>query len=418
MRQIKNFDDVNEVLNQFVPPPITTGAVLILDRMRSLMKFLGDPQDSYRVVHIAGTSGKTSTAYYITSLLNQAGQKVGLTVSPHVDQVNERLQINLEPLPEKTYVKEFEEFLNLIKKSGVEPTYFELLVAFAFWEFAKQKVDYAVIEVGLGGRLDATNVINLPDKVAVITDIGFDHIEALGDTLTKIATEKAGIIGERNPIFTHQQEVEVMTVIEKAARSNSTKLQKIGDYIAPDNLPLFQKRNWALAKTVFDFVAERDGLIKLSDQQIASSAQISVPARMEIIKHGGKTIILDGAHNTQKMSALVNSVHEAYPDEKIAAMVGFKFNKDFEPAVQQLLGIAEQLIITSFTKYQDMKHGSVPPETIAEYCKKVGYSNYEIINDPVKAYSTLLKRSEKVLLITGSFYLLNHIRPLIKKETK
>lgn len=146
---IENFAEARKVLSAFVP----TGkpAPYTLNRMFRLMKLLGDPQENYHVIHVAGTSGKTSTSYYLAALLAKSDKKVGLTVSPHVDEVNERLQINLKPLSEKDYTKALSEFLEIIHKARINPTYFELLIAFAFWEFARQKVDYAVVEVGLGG---------------------------------------------------------------------------------------------------------------------------------------------------------------------------------------------------------------------------------------------------------------------------
>ena len=186
MPQIHTLAEANLALRPFYDYSRTA---YTLDVMKALMEHLGNPQNQLRVLHVAGTSGKTSTAYYCAALLKEAGKKVGLSVSPHVDTVNERLQINGQPMPEAEFCKVLSEFLDVVAESGIKPSYFELLVAMTYWEFARQKVDYAVIEVGLGGLRDGTNVIERADKVCLITDIGLDHTEILGHTLTKITGE-------------------------------------------------------------------------------------------------------------------------------------------------------------------------------------------------------------------------------------
>ena len=246
MKSIHNFEEAREVLAKFVPSRGTTPYKL--DNMRRLMTELGDPQNSYRVVHVAGTSGKTSTSYYVAALLGQTGKKVGLTVSPHVDEVNERLQVNLAPMPEVEFCSVLEEFLSVIEKSDIKPSYFELLVALAYWEFARQKVDYAVVEVGLGGLLDGTNVISRPDKVCVITDIGLDHTNVLGGDLTSIAYQKAGIITSHNPVFTYEQDQKVMQEIKKRCEIEHAQLFAV---TVPKNtahhLPMFQQHKFFFA---------------------------------------------------------------------------------------------------------------------------------------------------------------------------
>ncbi len=418
MRPLHSFDDANKVLTEFAPPPITTGATLILDRMRTLLKFLGNPQNNYKVIHIAGTSGKTSTAYYMAAFLQAAGQKAGLTISPHVDEVNERVQINLEPLDEKVFVNKLSEFLDIIDQSSIKPTYFELLVAMAFWHFAEAKVDYAVVEVGLGGLMDATNVIDRKDKIAVITDIGLDHTQALGNTLPKIATQKAGIINPGNDIFSYQQGEDVMAVFRDTAKKQNATLHELNvesDPLARD-LPLFQQRNWQLAKKVYEYIAQKNNLPSLTPDQQRLASRTKIPARMETLRIGEKILIMDGAHNAQKMKALTESVRQIHEKQEISTLISFVDNKDFHTAMTEVVSISSYLIITAFTRYQDMKRGSVDPEAIAARCRELGFEKFTVIADPVDAFHTLLKRPEPILLITGSFYLLNHIRPLIKKE--
>lgn len=416
MTQIKTFAEAHAALRQFygkhADGPYT------LDRMRRLMDYLGSPQDKLRVIHIAGTSGKTSTAYFIASILQESGAKVGLTVSPHVDEVNERIQINLVPLPEKEFCQELSEFLTLVGASDILPSYFECMVAFAYWEFAKQEVDYAVVEVGLGGLLDGTNVATRADKVCVITDIGFDHTELLGDTLGKIAAQKAGIVQPGNPVFTYEQDPEVMQAIQEAIRTNSGSVLQVVPQLSTrkvEGLPLFQERNFCLAKAVTDWVFTRDDRPNLSDTQILHAATVYIPARMEIIKHGDKTIIIDGAHNAQKLQTLLDSVRVQYPGRPIAALVGFieGDNLRLKQSLDILMTHIQTLIATTFYTEKDYPKHSVPSNVIVNYCKQLNWLHADAIDDPKAALEKLLACPEPVVLVTGSFYLLNHIRPLL-----
>ncbi|MEO8862893.1 MAG: Mur ligase family protein, partial [Candidatus Saccharimonadales bacterium] len=298
---INNLVEANLVLARYIPlTKEITGKDITLERMRPLMDHLGNPERGLCVIHIAGTSGKTSTAYYIASLLKQQGRTVGLTVSPHMDSVTERVQLDMQTLSEADFCMALSEFIDLLDSAPLQPTYFELLTAFAYWYFAKVGVDYAVVETGLGGLYDATNIAHGNNKVCVITDIGYDHMHVLGNTLPEIAAQKAGIIWPHNQVFSYPQPEEIMSVLEaKCLETHSilNVLSIIEHHDGPESLgalPLYQKRNWLLAKYVCDFVVERDGLQKLSSTQISSSIQIQVPGRMEIVKYLGKTIVMDG----------------------------------------------------------------------------------------------------------------------------
>src|SRR5574344_2950696 len=185
--------DVETELLLYAPSQLY-GGDMQLDRMKLLMEYLGNPQDDLKVIHVAGTSGKTSTTYYIRALLQASSLKTGLTISPHIATIRERIQINGELVEEDSFVDYFNEFYDGVQGFDPKPTFFELVTAFAYWVFKKEKVDYAIIETGLGGRLDATNVVERTDKVSIITPIGFDHTDILGNTLKSIAGEKAEII--------------------------------------------------------------------------------------------------------------------------------------------------------------------------------------------------------------------------------
>lgn len=420
--EIKNFQDAHTVLKRFIPMSMDRGAYT-LGRMQQLMEALGNPQNTYKVVHIAGTSGKTSTCYYVTSLLQRAGCKVGLTVSPHVDEINERVQINLQPLPESKFCRQLQKFIKLVEATDIKPTYFELLVAFAYWQFAEDKVDYAVVEVGLGGLLDGTNVVSGSDKVCVITDIGLDHTEILGKTLPEIASQKAGIIRPHTSVFIYEQDEEVMDVIREVSEAQAADLHEIWPVKSgelPKNLPLFQRRNWYLAFCVYEFLAQRDGIDKLTEQLLSDSTQINVPARMETITLKDKVLIMDGAHNAQKLQTLFTSIKAKYPSQPIAALISMKHTKGMrtQTSLDVIVKYANWLGITTFVGEQDTPYKSVEAAKLAERCHMMGFDEWEVIEEPEVALKRLLERPEPVLLVTGSFYLLNHIRPVIRRLTK
>jgi dihydrofolate synthase/folylpolyglutamate synthase len=390
--------------------------------MQTLLELVGNPQNTYKVVHVAGTSGKTSTSYFSAALLKAAGKKVGLTVSPHIDEVNERVQINLTPLAEDLYCQELTEFLAILDTHSIHPTYFELLVAFAYWEFARQEVDYAVIEVGLGGLLDSTNVIDRADKVCIITDIGLDHTHILGNDIASIAAQKAGIILPKNHVFTYGDDPEALRVIQETAASKEATLHRVStpSFDADSTLPSFQQRNWNLARAAYDYVAERDGLSKLSAEQLLETQHTYIPARMEMVQYKGKTIVFDGSHNAQKIGVLCDALRSRFGTTEIAVMFGLVEDKEeqLQGAIEAIASIAHGIIATPFLPGQDLPRSFLKPEAIVEACHRIGYN--EVIAAPTteEAIDMWLDRPEPVLLATGSFYLLNAIRPRIFKAAK
>jgi|SRR5665647_1956775 len=409
---VANFAEARERLSLFY----MVSSDYKLDVIKQFLSYLGNPQDNLKVVHIAGTSGKTSTAYYCAALLKAVGYKVGLTVSPHVDEINERVQINLEPLPEDVFCRELDALLALVAESGLKLSYFEVMVAFAYWKFAKDKVDYAVVEVGLGGRIDGTNVVSRSDKVCAITDIGFDHTKILGTTLPEITAEKAGIIGEKNEVFTHRQVPEILDVIKDASKKQHAKLHVVDEKndLRFVGLPLFQRHNIQLAVAVCSYVLAKEHK-KLADSCITEAARAYIPARMEIVEYAGKTIIVDGAHNGQKLHTLLASIADRYQGLAIAGLVAFVDGDEvrMSEGVHELIKNLNHIIVTEFKSEQDVPKQSVSAKFIVETCKRNGFGSIEEAAEPEKALALLLDRPEPILLVTGSFYLLNHVRPHI-----
>ncbi|HKR81471.1 MAG TPA: Mur ligase family protein [Candidatus Saccharimonadales bacterium] len=418
--KIASFVEATEILNSFIPRPLNVRTVYSLDTIRALTKFLGNPQDAVRVVHIAGTSGKTSTAYYTAALLQAAGKKVGLTISPHITEINERVQLNLVPMAEAAFCAELGLFMDEVAKSGLKPTYFELMMAFAYWEFARQQVDYAVVEVGLGGLLDGSNIVSRADKVCVITDIGFDHMHVLGSTIAEITAQKAGIIHTGNDVFMHNQASEVMTVV--AAKCSEVRAQlhvvDVDDETRVAALPLYQQRNMALAAATVQFALSRESR-QLTDDIMRQAAHVHIPARMETFTVGNKTVVLDGAHNPQKLQAMADSLREKFPGQTVAALVGFTQSKEvsLRENLAIVRGVADRILVTSFGATQEHGQPSINPNDVAQAAQEAGVQNVVTELDYRQAVQALLRAPEPVLLVTGSLYLISYIHPLILAAT-
>lgn len=414
MPNFSKLSDIEDYLDQ-VKPVVFASGLKRPQQMPELMEFLGNPQEKYRVVHVAGTSGKTSTSYYSAALLCAAGKKVGLNISPHAEKINERVQINMQPLPEKEFCAEFALFLDTIEPGGFELNYFQVMTAFAFWEFARQKVDYAVIEVGIGGLLDSTNVVQRKDKVCIITDIGYGHTAILGKTLPEISAAKAGIIQPHNSVFCRQQSEEIIASVRAGARQKQADLHLVNEVSNYDFLPMFQQRNFAMALAAVNYTLEHDsegqavppGLIK-------RAAQTRIPARLEKHTLGGRPLILDAAHNPQKIGALMQSLALQYPDQKMAVL--FACTKGpisfYEGMLRELALATSHVIIFGFEPAKSGRFGSADPDYLLNMLREFGGKG-EVVPDPAKAFVALRARTERLLVATGSVYALNHIREFV-----
>lgn len=388
---------------------------LALDRMWPLLEAAGNPHEQLRVIHVAGTSGKTSTCYYISALLSSSGQKVGLTVSPHVDSITERIQVNGEPISETEFCRELGEFLDLVHAMEETPSYFEVMISFAFWYFAKHRVDYVVAETGLGGLLDGTNTVTRADKVCVITDIGMDHMHILGSNIREIAAQKAGIIQRENVAFMIDQSEDVMEVVRRRIAEKHASLNVIGDQVKKDfatehtTLPLFQKRNWYLSQKVCAYIAQRD---QFDLDHNFNPAMTVVPGRMELQQlSNGSLLILDSAHNGQKIEAFVSSFTDMFINEKATVLLALKTGKEHVEVLENIKEIVHDLIITSFESEQDFPIRSQSPESIAINARDIGM-NVEVIDNYEKAYRKLMQSPQKIKLVIGSIYLLSLIRKI------
>lgn len=412
MTRSLNAKEINKYLQDYCVQN-TKGAGLF--RMRQIMEVLGSPQESIKIIHIAGTSGKTSTSYYLADMLTKSGLKVGLSVSPYVDTVTERIQINMKPIDEKIFVDEANDLLNILFTNNIKPTYFEFMTSLMYWIFSKVDLDYAVVEVGIGGALDTTNVAQSSDKVCVITDIGMDHMDMLGNTIDSITKNKAGIIHSDNHAFMYSQGDLVDSVIGKRVKEVGAKLYTIKEGLINPHYDLvgYQARNWYLAHEVYEYLLLRDKFSVIDEAGLNSNAMIQVPGRMDEVFYGDYHLIFDGAHNPQKMSALVDSLKVKFGNYPMTVLLSVKEGKDLSSILEELKEITDNLVITNFDHKDDYPTHSVNGQLIKKLAIDIGMNNVVVEPDYELAFKNALESKQKVL-ITGSFYLVSIIRDLIK----
>lgn len=407
-RSITSVKQAEEFFHGLVPNARSYAADgLTLRRMWPLLAAVGNPHLHVKALHVAGTSGKTSTAYYAAALLNASGQKVMLTVSPHLSDMRERLQIDGEVINEEMFCSYLSEFLGKIDIDASKPSYFELLMVFVLWVCVKEKIDYVVLETGLGGLLDSTNVVRREDKVCLLTDIGLDHTEILGETLEEIAAQKAGILHKGNIALTHRQPDQVLTLFREYAESVGAHLTVLENEVIAKNshLESFQNRNYTLAMEACRYIAERDKF----DLKTIDPARIKVPGRMEILKTPHGELILDGAHNEQKMQAFSKSLQLQHPDEKVHFLLAMKKGKDISAVMRLLKPRCASMTVTLFSGLQDAPFTAYPPESLATAARNAGITDVEAVEDSLKALEIFLNK-DGIKVITGSLYLIANLR--------
>lgn len=419
-----------------------------IKRMRALLEKLDNPQEQLRVIHIAGTSGKGSTAYILSQLLRSQEYSVGLHLSPHILDIRERCQINgiyLSKAKFVQYLNEIVQSVDSFQNSVYGPiTYFEILVALAYYSFAQEKVDYAVIETGLGGLYDGTNVVHNQNKICLITQIGLDHTKVLGESIEDIARQKAGIIQKGNRVVSGSQEKSVEKVFSEVAlkknatlsvfRKDSTvcdiqlsetktsftfSYSDIHKNVELSLLGYHQAQNAALALA---------GLYEVSHVYAVSidwgSVQrclrtLYIPARMDVIAINNKKLIIDGAHNPQKMESFLKSLTHIFGLDKKVFLIAFKTGKDTEQMLRMIAPHASQIILTSFELHnQDMPHFSQSPEELKQMLLQQGYNSVVVVPSSQQGLELALGTTGEEVVITGSLYFASVLYQLLDRYKK
>ncbi len=397
-----------------------------LTAITDLLSRLGNPQNSYKIILIAGTNGKGSTAAMTSSILCSAGYKVGLYTSPHLVDVRERIVIN----GKKISLKEFNRTIAYVKdKKEQLVTYFEFLTAVAYVYFPRQKVDIAVLEVGLGGRLDATNVCK--PMVSIITNIAFDHIDYLGNTLDSIAREKAGIIKQKGVCITAAKQKKVLEVLKNVCLRRRAKLYCLnsdikikkqkdgflnyqGLYRNLKNLKIplqgdHQLSNAALALAAIELCTKKG--FNIADTAIyAGLKNTHWEARLEVLQNQ-PLFLLDGAHNPAGISVLCRSLKKDFSYRRLILIFGALADKDYSQMLQKIVPLASIIILTQLKTKR-----AVPVNDIMETVKKMGYP--AIVTENVKQAierAQALAKKQDLICATGSFYLAGEVKQAFPK---
>ena len=392
-----------------------------LSYIRRILKQLNNPQDSVRAIHVTGTNGKGSTSYYLSNLLQKAGQKTGLFVSPYIYEFNERIQLNGKNISNNDLIKtanEIETAIEILKKD--DPNFslvtFEYEVALAFQFFAQENCDYAVIEVGIGGEHDKTNVI-IPE-VSVITTIGLDHEKIIGPTLKDIAEEKSGVIKSNKPVVLGNVPQNVLEILLNKAQSENSKSFLLGrdfqikiisdviEYQDSKNLYNFALRPLVEAYDI-GVAVQAIQLLQLDlDRKKIEEAinETRIPGRYDVIQTSPE-IIVDGAHNLQAMENLLNLVRKKKKGQ-IYVLLGMMKDKDLGPVTK--LFKDEKVTLTRIDYPRAARLEDFPKEAQKEFEYK---ENFE------EAYTSLKNKlqADDMLLVTGSFYLVGAVLNYCKR---
>ena len=356
-----------------------------LSRTRTLLAALGDPQRQLRFVHIAGTNGKGSTAAMMASCLHKAGYRVGLYTSPFINRFNERIQVDGQQIGDQELVELVEKVRPAAEAMTDVPTEFEIITALGMLYFAQKQCDVVVLEVGLGGTLDSTNVIEHPE-CAVITALGMDHVKELGPTLADIAAAKAGIIKEGCPVVSYGGVPEADAVIRRVAAEKHAQLTEVDfgrlqvdggdlDQVTFDfdgldrvRLPLigsYQPRNAALAITALRAMREKGWNIPESAIR-AGLETVQWAGRFELLRHQ-PAFVLDGSHNSHGMTATVQSLRDRFPGQKFVFLVSIMADKDVDKMLELLAPLAVRFVTVAAHTPRAM-----PAQTLAEHIRRYG----------------------------------------------
>lgn len=411
------------------------GSKLGLKNITELLNRLGNPHNKFPSIHVAGTNGKGSVTSMITHVLHQSGYKVGMFISPYLENFTERIQVGLKEIPRddlaKVTQKVKEKVDDMVKEGLNHPTEFEIVTAIGFTYFAEVGVDIAVVEVGLGGRFDATNV--LKPILSVITSISYDHMDILGDTLGKIAYEKAGIIKEGVPVVSYPQDLEAAEVIRQVAAERKAPLTEV----SPKQIKI---KKQAFGEQVFDFsfedlcypnlkislpgnhqiinaataltalmVAWKNGLSLNSEDIYKGLEKASWPGRLEKLCDN-PLIIIDGAHNISGAKVLAEAIKSNFKDKKITLVLGILRDKAVDEIIATICPLAFKTIVTT----PDSPRAMAPEELARKaqaYCADVS-----VEPDPNIALDAAINVTEQdgLILVCGSLYLVGQARKYIR----
>ncbi|TGE31937.1 folylpolyglutamate synthase/dihydrofolate synthase family protein [Desulfosporosinus sp. Sb-LF] len=425
---------------QYLVNMTTFGMNFGLERIQELLKRLENPERKLRVVHVGGTNGKGSTTVMIASILRKAGYKVGVFTSPHLHDYRERMTINGQMIPKEKVIREIacvRPHLEEMVAEGFEhPTEFEVSTALALLYFAEENVDFALIEVGLGGAIDSTNVVS--PLISVITNVAMDHMDYLGSDVVSIAKVKAGIIKPRSFVVTASENPDVIHVLREQAKAMDVPLWLVGEDVRWESkwsgeleqefdlvglhstftklrlslVGFHQLRNAATAVTVCEILQSEYGVAIPREAIYAGVREVEWPGRLELISLNPK-VLLDGAHNVDGAQALAQAL-PLYTRNRLILCLGMLADKEREKVVNMLVPMADEIIIT---RPNSPRAGDW--RALASLAEQHGRS-VSCIEDPKEAVIFALNRlgENDMLCVTGSIYMLADARQALIKELK
>lgn len=406
--------------------------------LMELLKRLGNPQEKVKSVHVAGTNGKGSVCAFLNTILLHSKKSVGLFTSPHLVRINERIKINNTDISDEEFTKIFEKVKSAVdilqQQGGVHPSFFEFLFVMAALFFAEHKTEYAIFEVGLGGRLDATNVLKNP-VVSVIASISYDHTEILGNSIAEIAGEKAGIIKKNVPVVFYQNSPEAAEVIKKTARQTGTEYFLLSDrdikfikfsskqvdfsldnrYYKCDsvkiNFPaLYQAVNCSLTLLAFEMIRRKDKTL----QSIVHPEEFVLftewQGRMEQVK---ENIFLDGAHNLEGIAGFLASVQKIQTDGRRLLLFGVVEEKNYEHMIELLMsvGVWQEVFITRLNNKRTVSETELTE--IFRRCSDIPIHTFDCAGKALK-HALAVKQKDDILFCAGSLYLIGELKEYLE----
>lgn len=422
----------------FIRKVHNNGTKLGLKRITQLMELLGNPQNSYKIIHVAGTNGKGSTCNMIHDVLMASGYKTGLFISPHLEEYTERIQINKVPIDMDSLIRItslVNEKIDLMLAYGCsELTEFEIITAIGFKYFEEQKIDILVLEVGMGGRFDASNVVK-NTLVSVIASISYDHTEFLGNTLEKIALEKAGIIKENSNVVIYPQTEEIVDVIKQEAKKknssiyevNKNNITKIKTDLMGQTFAYLKTDVFNLPELKINFLGEHQILnaltvlqtleivknlgYNITEKSLAEGlANCRYAGRFEIVSKN-PVIILDGGHNINGIEYFYRTVIENFGDKKIILFYGMLKDKNPESVLDYLIPLSKKIYTLTPNSPRAMSSTEM-----AELIKKHLFEDVTPLNNTDEVINILRNVSkDEIVAFVGSLYMIGEVRTLLRK---
>lgn len=407
------------------------GIKLGLSTIRGILKGLGNPQDNFSCIHVAGTNGKGSVASALATILNASGYKAGLYTSPHLVRFNERITIDNRPISNNNVVEAYKA-VKKINHGKREPTFFEFATAMALYEFSRQNVDWAVIETGMGGRLDATNIIK--PALSIITNISVEHREYLGNTIAQIAEEKGGIIKKDTPVITGIKQKQAVSVVEEIAGKKSAPIFRLGDnfrvkrnksgtftYFGIENtwrnlqtglLGNYQVDNAALVVAACEVLNKKKAGIPIKSIR-EGLANNNWPGRLEVVSTN-PFVLLDGSHNLIAARNLARYLSDNLSNRNITLVIGILDDKPYSAMLKSLLPVCKRAIITS-----PKIDRALSPEKLLAVAENL-ISDITIISDVGKAVNHAIEsaRPGDAVCIAGSLYVVGEAKEALENMDK